>query len=131
MDIEKEIKSMVRSAVMEEISNLGIKAVVREYIENAGFTHEDVRKIISEMADSYFRSAMNGGVEDGVRRILNNKVEQRIDAIVDGATREYNGWSGRDKLKKLIEEQIRREIATTYDFDVALSVTRCETGGVR
>lgn len=122
MDIEKEIKAMVRSAVMEEINNLGIRAVVREQIEKAGFTHEDVRNIIREMADSYFRSAMDGNVECGIRSIYNKKVEEVAEKAVNAAAKEYTGWQGRDAIKKLIDAEIKQRIVQDYDFKVTLTI---------
>ena len=59
MNFEQEIRTLARRAIMEEINNLGIKALLREQIVDAGFTHDEIRAMIREAIDSFCRSALN------------------------------------------------------------------------
>ena len=52
-----DIKKMVKSAIMEEVNNLSVRAAVRDKLEEvSGLSKEDVRKLIMDVADSYIRS---------------------------------------------------------------------------
>lgn len=121
MDIEKEIRTMVRGAVMEEINALSINAVLREKIVEAGFTHEDIKNMIREMADSYFRSAMNGSVEGRIKEIFDAKIEETVKAEIKKVINSFSGWSGSDKIKDALTRELSSEVQK--GFDVSVTVT--------
>ena len=79
MNLQQEINHMVRQAIMEEINNLAIRATIREKIEAAGVSREDIREMVRETADSYFRSAMDGNVEGKIQDIFDQKVSETVD----------------------------------------------------
>lgn len=120
MDLQKEINRMVRQAIMEEINNLAIRATIREKIESAGVTGEEIREMIRETADSYFRSAMDGHVKDKIRSIFDQKVNEAVSREIKAVTGSMRGWSGSDVIRKALDEEVARAIRA--GFDVAVSV---------
>lgn len=120
MDLQKEINRMVRHAIMEEVNGLAIRATIREKIEAAGVTGEDIREMVRETADSYFRSAMDGHVEDKIRSIFEQKVRETVSREIKAVTGSMRGWSGSDEIRKALNEEAARAIRV--GFDVAVSV---------
>ena len=58
IDIAEMARNAVRSAVMEEVKNLGIRAAVKESINEIGQLDKDeIRMMIADAIDSYVRSA--------------------------------------------------------------------------
>lgn len=119
MDFEKEIKTAVRATIMEEINGLSIRAVIRERILEAGFTKEEIRKMILETVDSYFRSAMGGDVATRIKNNFDDKVEQFAKEEIKRITGAY-AWHGSDKVKEAIVRQIEAEIK--HGFEITVSI---------
>ena len=46
MNLQQEINRLVRQAVMEEVNSLSIRATIREQIEAAGVSHDDIKEMI-------------------------------------------------------------------------------------
>lgn len=120
MDLQQEISRMVRQVVMEEINGLAIRATIREKIEAAGVTDGDIREMVRETADSYFRSAMGGHVEDKIRSIFEQKVSETVSREIKTVTGSMRGWSGSEEIRKALNEEAARAIRA--GFDVAVSV---------
>ncbi len=120
MDLQQEINQMVRQAIMEEINGLAIRATIREKIEAAGVTGEDIRTMIRETADSYFRSAMDGHVEEKIRSIFNQKVDETIAREIKAVTGSLCGWSGSNEIRKALNEEVARVIRSGFDVSVSI-----------
>ena len=121
MDVNQEINRLVRQAIMEEINNLAIRAAIREKIEAAGVSHDDIKQMVADTIDSYIRSAMGGNVEE--------QVQKRFDKILSGLIRDnFNyvirsvvGYGGNDAVRRHIEKLVSEELQRS--FDVSFSIT--------
>ena len=120
MDLQQEINRMVRHAIMEEINNLAIRATIREKIEAAGVSHEDIREMVKETADSYFRSAMDGNVESKIQGIFDQKVSDVVDREITKVIGSMRGWSGSDEIRKALDNEAHRVIRNGFDVSVSI-----------
>lgn len=120
MDLQQEISRMVRRAVMEEINGLAIRATIREKIEAAGVTDGDIREMVRETADSYFRSAMDGHVEDKIRSIFEQKVSETVSREIKVVTGSMRGWSGSENIRKALNDEAARVIRNGFDVSVSI-----------
>ena len=121
MNVEQEIKHIIRKTIMDEIDNLAIKSVIREYVENAIAKDEVVAKIDS-IIDSYFRSALGEqNVTAYVRSKMNAVVAERCKKECDAIMGRYSHWNG----SKAVEDAIIGHIRSTVQqgFNVSVSVT--------
>ena len=121
MNLQQEINHMVRQAIMEEINNLAIRATIREKIEAAGVSREDIREMVRETADSYFRSAMDGNVEGKIQDIFDQKVSETVDREIRKITGSIRGWSGSDEIRKALDDVARRAIRSGFDVSVKIT----------
>lgn len=120
MDLQQEIRRMVRQAVMEEINGLAIRATIREKIEAAGVTDGDIREMFQETADSYFRSAMDGHVEEKIRSIFDQKVSETVAKEIRAVTGSLRGWGGSDEIRKALNMEVAMAIRNGFDVSVAI-----------
>ena len=120
MDLQQEISRMVRRAVMEEINGLAIRATIREKIEAAGVIDGDIREMVRETADSYFRSAMDGHVEDKIRSIFEQKVSETVSREIKVVTGSMRGWSGSENIRKALNDEAARVIRNGFDVSVSI-----------
>ena len=122
MNFEQEIRTLARRAIMEEINNLGIKALLREQIVDAGFTHDEIRTLIREAIDSFSRSALNtGDVEGYVRNAINNRVNQVADKEIEKIIGRYSGWSGSKAVEDALMSAMRKQTQAGYDVSVTIT----------
>lgn len=121
MDLQQEINRMVRQAIMEEINNLAIRATIREKIEAAGVSHEDIREMVRDTADSYFRSAMDGNVEGKIQSIFDQKISETVDREITKVIGSVRGWSGRDEIRKALDNEVQRAIQNGFDVSVKIT----------
>ena len=122
MNFEQEIRTLARRAIMEEINNLGIKALLREQIVDAGFTHDEIRTMIREAIDSFSRSALNtGDVEGYVRNAINNRVNQVADKEIEKIIGRYSGWSGSKAVEDALMSAMRKQTQAGYDVSVTIT----------
>lgn len=128
MDIQKEIRKIVRECIMEEINNLSVRAVLREKIEDAGFNHSCVREMIQETTDSYFRSAMNGDVKSFIKerldRAINDAVNREIGTVINNS---FSGWNGREKIKDALTKEVMRQVANGFDISISVKQIAVES----
>ena len=122
MNIEQTIKTAVRQAIMEEINGLAIRATIREKIEAAGVTDADIRELVKQTADSYFRSAMDGNVEVKIREIFDARVNETVQKEIKAVTGSF--WSGRDEIRKALNEAAAQEIKNGFDISVVINPKR-------
>lgn len=120
MDLQQEIRKMVRQAVMEEINGLAIRATIREKIEAAGVTDGDIHEMVRETVDSYFRSAMDGHVEGKIRSIFDKKVSETVAHEIKVVTGSLRGWSGSEEIRKALNEETKRVIRNGFDVSVSI-----------
>lgn len=117
MDIEKEIKTMLRRNIMQEINGLGIRAAIREEIEASGINKGKIKTLVVKAIDSYVRSAdVVSLVEKRVDYLVKNTVEETVKKYINGGAYSYN------KPKELLEEQIKKQLFKEWWENYSLSV---------
>ena len=89
MDMNQELRSLVRQAVMEEINNLGVRAAIKERISDTGLYDEELRQMVKDTIDSHIRSVL--GTNEAQ---LNAKIEQLLS----------------EKINRIAEEEVRKII---------------------
>lgn len=122
MNFEQEIRTIARRAIMEEINNLGIKALLRAQIVDAGFTHDEIRSMIREAIDSFCRSALNtNDVEGYVRAAVDNRVNQAADKEINKIIGRYSSFSGNKAVEDALLHAMLRKTQAGYDVSVTIT----------
>lgn len=122
MNFEQEIRTLARRAIMEEINNLGIKALLREQIVDAGFTHDEIRSMIREAIDSFCRSALNtNDVAGYVRAAIDNRVNQTADKEINKIIGRYSSFSGNKAVEDALLHAMLRKTQAGYDVSVTIT----------
>lgn len=122
MNFEQEIRTLARRAIMEEINNLGIKALLREQIVDAGFTHDEIRAMIREAIDSFCRSALNtNDVAGFVRDAIENRVNQAADREITKIIGKYSSWSGNKAVEDALVAAMRQQTQAGYSVSVTIT----------
>lgn len=122
MNFEQEIRTLARRAIMEEINNLGIKALLREQIVDAGFTHDEIRAMIREAIDSFCRSALNtNDVAGFVRGAIENRVNQAADREITKIIGKYSSWSGNKAVEDALVAAMRQQTQAGYSVSVTIN----------
>lgn len=122
MNFEQEIRTLARRAIMEEINNLGIKALLREQIVDAGFTHDEIRSMIREAIDSFCRSALNtNDVAGYVRAAVDNRVNQAADKEINKILGRYSSFSGNKAVEDALLHAMLRKTQAGYDVSVTIT----------
>lgn len=107
---------------MEEINNLGIKALLREQIVDAGFTHDEIRSMIREAIDSFCRSALNtNDVEGYVRAAIENRVNQAADREITKIIGKCSSWSGNKAVEDALVSAMRQQTQAGYNVSVTIT----------
>ena len=121
VDFRALAKQEVRSAIMEEVNNLGIKSVVKEKIETVGELDKDgVRAIVHEVVDSYVRSI---DVENLITKIVDNRVSSIVDRKVSAVVERYlegtfSCYKPTKQLEDLILDDLKRQFYQTHRLKV-------------
>lgn len=114
LNIEAMVKNEVEKAVMQSIEDLGIKAIMREKIVDAGITKDDVREMISECVDSYVRSVnIEFLVRNQVSSIIEKKVRDYVKEMFDSGSYDYRPNS---VMRKTIEDEVRKALYENFSF---------------
>lgn len=122
MNFEQEIRTLARRAIMEEINNLGIKALLREQIVDAGFNHDEIRSMIREAIDSFCRSALNtNDVAGYVRAAIDNRVNQTADKEINKIIGRYSSFSGNKAVEDALLHAMLRKTQAGYDVSVTIT----------
>lgn len=122
MNFEQEIRTLARRAIMEEINNLGIKALLREQIVDAGCTHDEIRSMIREAIDSFCRSALNtNDVAGYVRTAVDNRVNQAADKEINKILGRYSSFSGNKAVEDALLHAMLRKTQAGYDVSVTIT----------
>ena len=125
MDLQQEINTMVRRAIMEEINNLAVRATIREKIEAAGISDNDIKTMVRETVDSYIRSAMNGNVKGQIENIFKQKVTETVEAEIKAVVGRTRTWSGSDEVRKALNEEIARATRNGFEVSVQIKPKEC------
>ena len=121
MNFEQEVRTLARRCIMEEINNLGIKALLREQIVEAGFTHDQIRAMVRDTIDSFCRSALNAGdIEGYVREVVNGRAARAADKEIQKIIGRYNGFSGSKAVEDTIVNAIQRQTRDKYVVTVSV-----------
>ena len=122
MNFEQEIRTLARRAIMEEINNLGIKALLREQIVDAGFTHDEIRNMVREAIDSFCRSALNtNDVEGDVRAAVINRVNRAADKEIEKVIGKYSTWGGNRAIEEALMSAVRQQTQAGYNLSVTIT----------
>lgn len=122
MNFEQEIRTLARRAIMEEINNLGIKALLREQIVDAGFTHDEIRNMVREAIDSFCRSALNtNDVEGDVRAAVINRVNHAADKEIEKVIGKYSTWGGNRAIEEALMSAVRQQTQAGYNLSVTIT----------
>lgn len=122
MNFEQEIRTLARRAIMEEINNLGIKALLREQIVDAGFSHDEIRSMIREAIDSFCRSALNtNDVAGYVRAAIDNRVNHTADKEINKILGRYSSFSGNKAVEDALLHAMLRKTQAGYDVSVTIT----------
>ena len=116
-----DIREMVASVIMEEVNNLGVRAAVKEKIQQVGeLTKDEVRSMVQETIDSYVRSI-------DVEKIINEQVKLFIDDTVAFRVREaiaryVNGSifspTPTKQLEEIILNDLKKQFYEKYNLKV-------------
>lgn len=116
-----DIREMVASVIMEEVNNLGVRAAVKEKIQQVGeLTKDEVRSMVQETIDSYVRSI-------DVEKIIKEQVKLFIDDTVAFRVREsieryVNGSifspTPTKQLEEIILNDLRKQFYEKYNLKV-------------
>lgn len=121
MDLEKTIKNEVEKTVMQAINDLGVKAIIREQIVEAGITKEELWKSANECVDSYVRSKdIKAFVNSEVNRLVKDSIKKELN---DFFCMHSYSYSPTPLLKALVEEEIRSQLD---NFKMDISITKRE-----
>lgn len=122
MNFEQEIRTLARRAIMEEINNLGIKALLREQIVDAGFTHDEIRVMIREAIDSFCRSALNtNDVASYVKSAIDGRVNNAADREIEKIIGKYSNWTGNKAIEDALVSAVRMKTQAGYDVSVTIT----------
>ena len=120
MDIEKEIKVLLRRNIMNEINGLGIRAAIREEIEASGITKGNVKKLVEKAIDSYVRSADIVAItEKTVNELIQKTVKEEVKKYIDSPCSYVN--KPRELLVEHIKKALFKEFYDKYSFTVTVN----------
>ena len=121
IDIAEMAKSAVRSAVMEEVKNLGIRAAVKDSINEIGQLDKDeIHLMVEDTIDSYVRSA---NIEERIKKVVETTVQDRVDRAITKALNEYVEGSIFNKsptshLRQIVLNDLERQYRENYNLVV-------------
>ena len=106
MNIEEEVRKIVRRTIMEEVNGLGTRAAIRQEIEASGITKEKVNEMVKDTVDSYVRSVNVSKIaEEYIAKLVKQTVRETVNKYLNGGPYNYS-----NKPKELLEEQIKKEL---------------------
>lgn len=117
MELEQEIKKLVRERIMEEINGLGIRAAIREEIEASGITKGAITELVKDTVDSYVRSTDIVALVD---RLINELVKKTVKNAVQKYVSGYFGDPSHT-LEKIIKDELYAEWRSNYSASVNIT----------
>ena len=116
MNIEEEVRKIVRRAIMEEVNSLCIRAAIREEIEASGITKGKVNEMVKDTVDSYVRSVNVSQIaEEYIEKLIKQTVRETVNKYLVGVP--YS-----NKPRELLEEKIKKELFKEWYDNYSLSV---------
>lgn len=124
MDMNQEIRSLVRQAVMEEINNLGVRAAIKERISDTGISDCEIRQMIEETIDSHIRSVLGTNEQQlnaKIEKILTDKIdriaEEEVNKIIGGRS----NWRGSEEVQRLLTNAMSSLIRENFQIGVTIT----------
>lgn len=124
MDMNQELRSLVRQAVMEEINNLGVRAAIKERISDTGLSDTELRQMVNETVDSYIRSVLgtnekqlNAKIEQLLSEKINRIAEEEVKKIIGGRSI----WKGSEQVESILTNAMRRIVSDNFQISVTIS----------
>lgn len=118
MNIEEEVRKMVRRAIMEEVNGLCTRAAIRQEIEASGITKGKVNEMVRDAVDSYVRSVNVSKIaEEYIEALVKQTVRETVNKYLNGGLYSYS-----NKPKELLEEKIKKELFDEWHNKYSLSV---------
>lgn len=116
-----DIATMVQSIIMEEVNNLGVRAVVRKKIEEVGELNKDeIRQLVKETVDSYVRSAeIDKLIHDVVDTTVSSIVSRRVEAVVEKyLSGTFSCYEPSRQLQELILNDLKQQFYSKHKLKV-------------
>lgn len=124
MDMNQELRSLVRQAVMEEINNLGVRAAIKERISDTGLYDEELRQMVKDTIDSHIRSVLgtneaqlNAKIEQLLSEKINRIAEEEVRKIIGGRTH----WKGSEQVESILTNAMRRIVSDNFQISITIS----------
>lgn len=118
INIEEEVRKIVRRVIMEEVNGLCIRAAIREEIEASGITKPKVNEMVKDAVDSYVRSVNVSQIaEEYTEKLVKQAVRETVNKYLNGGPYSYS-----NKPKELLEEKIKKELFKEWYDNYSLSV---------
>lgn len=112
------IKQQTEQAVMQAINDLGIRAIMREKVMEAGINKDDIRQMIKDAIDSYVRSVnitaiVAETVNDIIKRAVRDEVKEQF------STGSYT-YRPNSVTQKVIEEEVKKALYNDFSFNFSI-----------
>lgn len=121
------IKQQTEHAVMQAINDLGIRAIMREKVMEAGISKDDIRQMIKDAIDSYVRSVnITSIVAETVNNIIKKAVREEVKEQFSTGSYTYRPNS---VTQKVIEEEVKKALYSNFSFN--FSIERRQQDGQR
>lgn len=124
MDMNQELRSLVRQAVMEEINNLGVRAAIKERISDTGLSDGELRQMVKDTIDSHIRSVLgtneeqlNAKIEKLLSEKINRIAEEEVKKIIGGRSI----WKGSEQVENLLTNAMRKIVSDNFQISVTIS----------
>lgn len=112
------IKQQTEQAVMQAINDLGIRAIMREKVVEAGISKEDIREMIKESIDSYVRSVnISAIVSETVNKLIGNEIRREVKEQFCTGSYDYRPNSA---TRKAIEDEVTRALHENFRFKFSI-----------
>ena len=117
IDIESEVKKLVRKNIMQEINGLGLRAAIRQEIEASGITKENVKELVKQSVDSYVRSANVAELtENYINKLIAEMVKKEINKYIEVSC--FGANAPRETLRDAIKQELFRQFRENYSLSV-------------
>ena len=124
MDLNHEVRTLVRQLVMDEINNLGGRAAIREKLNELGKSEAVLSQMIETTVDSYIRSVL-GTNEEQLKANIEAKLDIAINKIaqreVEKIVGKMSSWKGSEAIEKMMLDSMRKIMHDNFQISVAVS----------
>ncbi len=116
-----DIREMVASVIMEEVNNLGVRAAVKEKVQQVGeLTKDEVRSMVQATIDSYVRSIdVEKIIEEQVKLFIDDTVAFRVrEAIAKYINGSIFSPTPTKQLEEIILNDLKKQFYEKYTLKV-------------